>query len=187
MTPVPTGSLEIRVYPCKQLASNRHPNQSEKDDMKSIEQSITVDVPLSMAYNQWTQFEEFPLFMEGVKEVHQLDDKRLHWKAEIGGKTEEWDAEILQQVPDDRIAWRSTGGAKNSGRVAFSALGANQTEVNLELHYDPEGLTENAGAALGVVKARVAGDLKRFKEFIEERATPTGEWRGEIRGKQVYP
>jgi uncharacterized membrane protein len=154
--------------------------------MKTIEDSITVEVPLSRAYNQWTQFEEFHLFMEGVKEVKQLDDKRLHWKAEIAGKTKEWDAEIIEQVPDQRIAWRSTDGAKNSGTVTFTSSGVNQTKVVLHLEYDPEGVVENVGDALGVVSTRVAGDLKRFKEFIEKQPS-TGGWRGEIHGQKVQP
>ncbi len=154
--------------------------------MKVIEDSITVDVPMRRAYNQWTQFEEFPVFMEGVKEVRQLDDKRLHWKAEIAGKTKEWDAEIFEQVPDQRIAWRSTGGAKNSGTIRFTALGAEQTKLSLHLEYDPEGAAENVGAALGMVSARVAGDLKRFKNFIEGQPA-SGGWRGEIHGQEVRP
>lgn len=154
--------------------------------MKTIEHSITVDVPLTRAYNQWTQFEEFHLFMEGVKEVKQLDDKRLHWKAEMGGKHIEWDAEIFEQIPDQRIAWRSTSGAKNSGTINFSSLGAERTKLTLHLTYDPEGITENVGDVFGVVSARVAGDLKRFKEFIEKRPA-SGGWRGEIHGAEVQP
>ncbi len=153
--------------------------------MKTIEDTIIVGVPVSRAYNQWTQFEEFHLFMEGVKEVRQLDDKRLHWKAEIGGKTREWDAEIFEQIPDQRIAWRSVGGARNSGMVNFTPLGADQTRLELKLDYDPEGIAENVGSALGMVSSRVAGDLKRFKEFIESRPSSTGGWRGEIHGKKV--
>jgi uncharacterized membrane protein len=152
--------------------------------MKTIEDTITVAAPLSRTYNQWTQFEEFHLFMEGVKEVRQLDDKRLHWKAEIAGQEKEWDAEITEQVPDRRIAWRSTGGAKNAGAVDFAASGAGQTTVTLHLDYEPEGLVENVGGALGVVSARVEGDLKRFKEFIEKRQA-TGGWRGVIHGGEV--
>ena len=110
--------------------------------MKTIEKSIIVNVPVATAYNQWTQFEDFPHFMEGVKEVRQMGEKRLHWKAEIAGRTEEWDAEIYQQIPDGRIAWRSVGGAKNSGQVVFNAMSTNQTEVFLQLHYDPEGVAE---------------------------------------------
>lgn len=154
--------------------------------MKTIEDSITVDVPVSRAYNQWTQFEEFHLFMEGIKEVKQVDPKRLHWKAEIAGKTKEWDAEIFEQVPDQRIAWRSTGGARNSGTIDFTALGAEQTKVTLHLDYEPEGVAETLGDAFGVVSARVAGDLKRFKEFIEKRPA-SGGWRGEIHGQEVQP
>jgi uncharacterized membrane protein len=148
--------------------------------MKTIVKTITVNVPLSQSYNQWTQFEEFPHFMEGVKEVKQLDDKSLHWKAEIAGKSEEWYAEITEQIPDQRIAWRSTSGAKNSGAVNFSAQGANQTEVNLEVEYEPEGMVENLGDMVGIVSARIFGDLNRFKEFIETKHTATGGWRGEI-------
>jgi uncharacterized membrane protein len=148
--------------------------------MKTVAKTITVDVPLRQAYNQWTQFEEFPHFMEGVKEVKQLDIKSLHWKAEIAGKSEEWNAEITEQIPDQRIAWRSTGGAKNSGAVNFSAQGANQTEVNLEVEYEPEGMVENLGDMVGLVSARILGDLNRFKEFIETKQTATGGWRGEI-------
>jgi uncharacterized membrane protein len=154
--------------------------------MKTIEDSITVDVPVSRAYNQWTQFEEFHVFMGGIKEVIQLDDKRLHWKAEIAGKIKEWDAEIFEQVPDQRIAWRSTGGAKNSGTINFTPLGAEQTKLSLHLDYDPKGIAENLGDAFGVVSAKVAGDLKRFKDFIEKRPA-SGGWRGEIHGQEVQP
>jgi uncharacterized membrane protein len=153
--------------------------------MSSIVQSIDVNVPVGTAYNQWTQFEDFPKFMEGVKSVRQLDDKRLHWVAEIGGKDVEWDAEITQQTPDKRIAWRSTSGAENAGSVTFAPAGADQTKVTLRLEYDPKGVTEKIGNALGVVSARVEGDLKRFKEFIEARGRETGAWRGQIQGGQV--
>ncbi len=148
--------------------------------MKTIEKTIIVNVPVTQTYNQWTQFEEFPHFMEGVKEVKQLDDTRLHWKAEIAGKSEEWDAEIIEQIPDQRIAWRSTNGANNSGTIHFSAQGSNQTEVTLEVDYEPEGMIENLGDLLGLVSARVSGDLARFKEFIESRHSATGGWRGKI-------
>jgi uncharacterized membrane protein len=153
--------------------------------MESIEKSVDVNVPVSVAYDQWTQFEDFPLFMEGVKEVRQLDDKRLHWHAEIVGKDKEWDAEIFEQIPERRIAWRSMNGAKNSGMVNFASLAADSTRVSLKLNYDPEGALENVGDALGVVSARVSGDLRRFKEFIEARGTPTGSWRGQIHGKEI--
>jgi uncharacterized membrane protein len=150
-----------------------------------IEKSIDVNVPVRTAYNQWTQFEEFPRFMEGVKQVRQLDDKRLHWRAEVGGKEVEWTAEITQQEPDRKIGWRSTSGNANAGSVTFEPLGPNQTRVTLRLEYEPEGAVEKTGSAIGVVTARVAGDLKRFKEFIETRGAETGAWRGEIRGGQV--
>jgi uncharacterized membrane protein len=153
--------------------------------MASVEKSIEVNVPLSTAYNQWTQFEQFPLFMEGVEEVRQLDDKRLHWKASIAGKTEEWDAIITEQVPDQQIAWASTTGAENSGIVHFMPSGADKTRITLVIGYDPEGIVETAGDKLGFVGRRVEGDLKRFKEFIEERGTETGAWRGQIHEAQV--
>ncbi len=148
--------------------------------MKTIKQSIIVNIPVTQTYNQWTQFEQFPHFMKGVKKVKQLDDKRLHWEAEIAGKSEMWDAEIIEQIPDQRIAWRSTNGAKNSGTIHFSAQGVNQTEVTLEVDYEPEGMIENLGDLLGLVSTRVSGDLARFKEFIETRHSATGGWRGEI-------
>jgi uncharacterized membrane protein len=155
--------------------------------MESIEKTIEVDAPLSTVYNQWTQFEDFPQFMEGVKEVRQVDDKRLHWVAEIAGKRKEWDAEIFEQVPDQTIAWRSMGGAKNSGQVSFEPADNNATRVCLKLNYDPEGALESVGDALGVVGRRVEGDLERFKEFIETRRHETGSWRGEIHKREVYP
>ena len=153
--------------------------------MKTIEKSIEVTQPVNVVYNQWTQFEDFPKFMKGVKTVLQLDDKTLHWKAEFGGKTEEWDAEIFEQIPDQRIAWRSITGAKNSGMVNFHPLGDNQTRITVNVNYDPQGAVENLGDALGVVRARIAGDLRHFKDFIESRGAPTGGWRGEIHGRNV--
>jgi uncharacterized membrane protein len=153
--------------------------------MSRIEKSIDVNVPLSTAYNQWTQFEEFPRFMEGIEEVRQLDDKRLHWHANIGGKQEEWGAEIVEQVPDQRVAWRSTSGAPNSGVVTFESLGAATTRVKLQLEYTPQNAMESAGDAMGVLSRRVEGDLQRFKEYIESRGAETGAWRGEIHGSQV--
>ncbi|MDX1991425.1 MAG: SRPBCC family protein [bacterium] len=148
--------------------------------MANYEHSIDVNVPVSTAYNQWTQFEEFPKFMEGIEEVRQLDPKRLYWKAEILGKTEEWYADISEQTPDQRIAWTSTSGAKHAGVVTFHYIDENTTRIMLQIDYDPEGVIENVGAALGIVKNRMAGDMKRFKEFIESRQTETGAWRGTI-------
>lgn len=148
--------------------------------MANVERSIDVNTTVSVAYNQWTQFESFPNFMEGVQEIKQLDDKRLHWRAEIAGKTEEWDAEITEQHPDHRIAWRSTTGAPNSGVVTFHHIDDNTTRVMLQLDYEPQGVVETVGSALGVVERRVKGDLERFKTFIESRGSATGAWRGEI-------
>ena len=148
--------------------------------MSTIEESVVVDVPLTTVYNQWTQFESFPQFMEGVQSVRQLDDRRLHWAAEIGGKRREWDAEITEQRPDERVAWRSTSGAPNGGAVTFHRLGDEQTKVMVQIDYEPEGAIESIGEAVGMVERRTKGDLERFKEFIESRGTETGEWRGEI-------
>ena len=149
---------------------------------KRIEQSIKVDVPVRTAYNQWTQFEDFPRFMEGVKEIRQLDDQHVHWVAEVAGKEKEWDAEITEQIPDKRVAWRSVGGVLNAGVVEFTPLGADETEVRVRMEYEPEGAVESIGSALHATDARVKGDLRRFKEFIEARGGETGSWRGEIRG-----
>ena len=153
--------------------------------MASVVKSIEVNVPVQTAYNQWTQFEEFPQFMEGVKEVKQLDDARLHWKAEIGSKDQEWDAEITAQVPDKRIAWRSISGSQNAGTVTFHPVSDTMTEVHLLMEYDPKGFVESVGDALGMVSGRVEGDLKRFKEFIEARGVETGAWRGKIQSGDV--
>ena len=148
--------------------------------MSTIEQSLDVNVPVHTAYNQWTQFEEFPQFMEGVEEIRQLDDKRLHWRANVGGKEKEWDAVITEQIPDQRIAWKNTTGAKNAGVVTFHRINDKTTRVMLQLEYDPEGIIENVGDAIGVVSSRVRGDLERFQEFIEERGSETGAWRGKV-------
>ena len=148
--------------------------------MSTIEKSIEVNVPVRTTYNQWTQFEEFPRFMEGVKEVTQLDATHLHWKAEIAGQEEEWDAEITEQTPDKRIAWTSRGGAINGGVVTFHRLSDARSKVMQQLEYAPQGFVENAGDVLGVVSLRVQGDLERFKEFIEERGRETGAWRGQV-------
>jgi uncharacterized membrane protein len=154
--------------------------------MPRIEKSIDVAAPVRTVYNQWTQFEEFPRFMEGVKSVRQVDDKRLEWKAEVAGKDVAWSAEILEQVPDRRISWRSTSGKKNAGVVSFApARDGNGTRVTLALDYDPEGAAENVGSAVGLVSGRVEGDLERFKKFLEARGRETGGWRGEIRGGSV--
>jgi len=148
--------------------------------MAQYEHSIDVNVPLRTAYNQWTQFEEFPRFMEGVEYVQQITDTKLRWKAEIAGKDQEWDAAITEQTPDHRIAWKSTTGAEHAGVVTFHRLDDNTTRVMLQIDYDPEGFIENVGSALGIVKRRMKGDMERFKEFIEARGHETGAWRGTV-------
>ena len=148
--------------------------------MSTIERSIEIEVPVRTAYNQWTQFEEFPRFMEGVESVRQSDDRHLHWIAEIGGVRREWDAEITEQHPDERVAWRATTGTKNAGVVTFHRLDTNRTKVMLQLEVDPEGFVEQAGDRLGFVSRRAASDLERFKEYIEARGQETGAWRGDV-------
>ena len=148
--------------------------------MSSIEQSVEVEVPVRTAYNQWTQFEEFPRFMEGVESVRQLDDTHLHWIAEVAGVRREWNAEITEQTPDQRIAWRSVDGAPNAGVVTFHSLGDGRTRVMLQLEHEPEGITEKVGDMIGVLRMRTKGDLERFKEFIESRGASTGAWRGSV-------
>jgi uncharacterized membrane protein len=150
-----------------------------------VEKSIEVEAPVNKVYNQWTQFEDFPKFMQGIEEVKQLDNKRLHWVAEIAGKRKEWDAEIFEQVPDQKIAWRSTSGAANAGIVSFQPLASDRTNVTVRMEYEPEGAIENVGAALGAVGTRIEGDLKRFRDFIQSRLQETGAWRGEIRAGRV--
>jgi uncharacterized membrane protein len=148
--------------------------------MALYEHSIDVNVPVRTAYNQWTQFEEFPHFMEGVKSVQQITDTTLRWRAEILGREEEWDAEITEQTPDQRVAWTSLNGAQNAGVVTFHHIDYNTTRVMLQIDYDPEGFVENVGSALGLVKARMAGDMERFKKYIEARGVETGAWRGTV-------
>ena len=151
--------------------------------MERIEKSIEVRCPVRAAYNQWTQFEEFPRFMTGVKEVRQLDDTHLHWHAEIWGKDKEFDAEIVEQVPDQRIAWRSTTpDAPNAGSVRFEPLAADRTRVRLTMEYEPQGAAEKIGDAVGILSKRVQTTIEEFKKFIEARGAETGGWRGEVRG-----
>jgi uncharacterized membrane protein len=152
--------------------------------MSVVEHDIDVNVPVRIAYDQWTQFESFPEFMDGVRRVVQKGDTELEWTAEIAGKDKTWTAEIVEQVPDERIAWRSTSGAPNAGIVTFQP-GGESTHVTLRLEAEPEGPIESAGDALGFLDRQVKGDLERFKEFVEQRGVPSGAWRGEIRGGEV--
>lgn len=148
--------------------------------MSQISESIDVHVPVRTAYDQWTMFEEFPRFMEGVQEVQQIDDRHMHWVAEIAGQRREWDARVTEQIPDERVAWASTTGAQNAGVVTFHRLEPDLTRVMLQLDFEPEGALESVGDALGMVKMRVKGDLERFRDFIEDRGVETGAWRGEV-------
>lgn len=145
--------------------------------MAHVEKSLKVNVPVSTAYNQWTQFEEFPRFMEGVEEVKQIDERHLHWRADVGGQTKEWDAEIQEQVPDSRIIWRATDGTDNAGIVRFLPVGDAETEVHLQMSYLPESFRETIGDKLGFMSRRVEGNLERFRDFIEARGIETGAYR----------
>ena len=153
--------------------------------MSVVEESIDVDVPVRVAYDQWTQFEEFPRFMDAVEKVEQLDDTTLRWTAEIAGVTKTWTAKITEQSPDQRIAWDSIQGAKNAGVVTFHRLDDRKTRVTLQLDVEPEGPVESAGDALGFVQRQAKGDMERFKKFIEQQGVASGAWRGEVRQDDV--
>jgi uncharacterized membrane protein len=148
--------------------------------MSRVEKSIEVNVPVRAAYDQWTQFEEFPRFMEGVKSVRQIDDTHLRWTAEIAGREVEWDARIMTQHPDEMISWASTSGVRNAGVVRFQRTGDDVTRITLAIDVDPQGPVQQAGDALGILDRQVEGDLERFKAFIESRGAPTGAWRGTV-------
>jgi len=148
--------------------------------MSKILEAVEVEVPVRTAYDQWTQFETFPKFMDGVKSVRQLDDTTLEWVADIAGKEKRWQATITEQEPDQRIAWTSTQGAHNAGVVTFHRLADDRSRVTLQLDVDPEGPVENIGDALGLVQGRVKGDMERFKSFIESHSRETGAWRGTV-------
>lgn len=155
--------------------------------MERVEKVIEVDCPVRSVYNQWTQFEEFPRFMAGVKEVTQLDDTHVRWHAEIWGKDEQWDAEITEQDPDKRISWKSISGPANAGTVRFEPVGTDCTCVRLTMAYEPQGVIENLGDALGIFSARVQNTLQDFKKFIEERGHETGAWRGHVVDSEKQP
>jgi uncharacterized membrane protein len=150
--------------------------------MATVTETIDIAVPVRTAYNQWTQFEQFPDFMEGISEVRQLDDIHLHWVAELGGKLEEWDAEIIEQRPDECVAWRSTSGKMNAGIVRFERLGPEATRLTVEVEHAPEGMIETVGSAVGADQRRVRRDLEQFRDMIEARGAETGGWRGEVTG-----
>ena len=156
--------------------------------MPKVDESIDVQVPVEKAYNQWTQFEEFPKFMEGIQSVQQLDDGHVKWVAEVRGESREWTTEITEQRPDEKIAWKTIGGeVKNDGVVTFEQLANNQTRINVEMDVEGESGTENvAGDLLGVVKTQVRGDLERFKQLIESRGEETGAFRGEVQDGETH-
>jgi uncharacterized membrane protein len=148
--------------------------------MSTVTESVDVHVPVHTAYNQWTQFESFPHFMNGVEAIQQIDDRHLHWVTKVAGVKREFDTEITEQHPDERIAWKSTGGPKHAGVVTFHRLGEQDTRVTIQLDWEPEGVTEKVGSAVGADDRQVKADAKRFKEFIEHYGSETGAWRGEI-------
>ncbi|MDW8009832.1 MAG: SRPBCC family protein [Chloroflexota bacterium] len=155
--------------------------------MATVEKAIEVEVPINVAYNQWTQFEEFPRFMDGVEQVTQLDDTRIRWVAKVGGRRKEWTAKIVEQVPDQIIAWQAEEGSGNAGIVRFQPLGPERTLVDVQMEYEPEDFMEAVGDRLGFMARRLEADLKRFKEFIEARRRETGGWRGSVHGGEPYP
>jgi ribosome-associated toxin RatA of RatAB toxin-antitoxin module len=156
--------------------------------VSTIEKTIDVDVPVRAAYNQWTQFAEFPRFMEGVERVEQLNDTMTHWVTRIAGVTREFDAQIVEQEPDRVVHWRSVKGPRNEGEVQFEVIDQDHTRIKLNMNFDPEGLVEKAADALHIVERRAEADLKRFKEFIEERGVETGAWRGAVdEGRPTTP
>ena len=148
--------------------------------MATIMETIDVHVPVTTAYNQWTQFEKFPEFMEGIESVKQLDDTHLLWTAEIGGQKETWRAEITEQHPDHRVAWKATEGRENAGVVTFHQLDEGSTRIAVQMDWEPEGIVEKAGSVVGSDDRRVKGDLERFKQLIEGRGSETGAWRGDV-------
>ncbi len=150
--------------------------------MERLQKTFEIGVPVSTAYNQWTQFEDFPRFMDGVVEVRQLDDTHIHWRASLAGTEREWDAEITEQVPDRVIAWRSISGVPNAGAVRFEPLSPERTRVSLEMQYEPQSAAEKAGDALGVVSRKLDRTIEDFSDFIEKRGRETGAWRGEVHG-----
>jgi uncharacterized membrane protein len=152
--------------------------------MGAVTESVDVAVPVTTAYNQWTQFEEFPHFMEGVTTVRQISDTLIHWETDIGGVKRQFDAQITEQLPDERVAWKSTEGVRQAGVVTFHRLDETHSRVTAQMEFEPEGVAEQTADKLGVLSRRIKGDLKRFKKFIEDRRSETGAWRGEVKRPQ---
>lgn len=153
--------------------------------MATLQETIDVDVPVSTAYNQWTQFESFPEFMRGVESVEQIDETSLHFQTDIAGVRREYNAQITEQLPDRRIAWVSTDKPRNSGEVSFEPVGPDQTRVTVALEWEPEGFVEKAGSAMHADSHQIVADLKRFKQFIEARGIETGAWRSAVDRNEV--
>ena len=172
-------------YGGMKLAQKRKQQRPAHGRLSEVEASAEIDVPVRTAYDQWTQFEEFPRFMGSVEEVRQVDDTHLHWRAKVGGKLKTWDAEITDQLPDQRIAWRSTNGPMNLGVVTFDKIAEGRTRVTLRMVYGPESLDEKVGDALGVMKMEAERNLHNFKKLIESRGTESGAWRGTVEGSVV--
>jgi uncharacterized membrane protein len=161
------------------MLSKKMKNRASGMD-SSVVETIEINVPVRTAYNQWTQFEDFPQFMASVKEIRQLDDKHLHWKANVAGEDKEWDVEITEQIPDKRIAWQSTTGVPNGGVATFHKISDNTCRVAVQMDYQPEGALEQLGDAFGAVRMELRGNLQKFKEMLESRGKETGGWRGSI-------
>jgi uncharacterized membrane protein len=149
-------------------------------DPVRVEESVEMNIPVETAYNEWTQFEEFPRFMEGIEEVRQLDDTHVHWVASSGGRRREWDAEITEQRPNERVAWHATSGKRNAGVVTFHRLGDERSKMMVQLDFEPEGFRDTAGSILGLDRRRIRGDLERFSELVEGRGVESGAWRGTV-------
>jgi uncharacterized membrane protein len=177
------AAAAARLFRSRDQLRSRLPGAAGRSP-RTITESIEVGVPVPTAYNQWTQFEDFPLFMEGVEHVQQLDDTRLHWVANVAGKRAEWDAKILEQHPDRQISWISEDGKKTRGTVSFEERGPDRALIRLSMSYQAEGPVEALGSAAGLDERRVRGDLERFKELIETRGTESGAWRGEVSAGQ---
>ena len=153
--------------------------------MSTVEQSIDIGVPVSVAYDQWTQFESFPEFMDGVEEVRQIDDTHLHWRANVAGREVEWDAVITEQLPDQRVAWKATDGKANAGVVTFHRLSDESSRIMVQIEHESDGVMEKVGSALGADKREVKNSLERFKELVERRGGATGAWGGEVEAGEV--
>jgi uncharacterized membrane protein len=161
------------------LAALRGFKEASKE---TITKSVVVNVPCSTAYNQYSQCEDFPQFMQGMKSIRQIDDNAMQWNAEVGGKDVQWASKLIEQVPDQVIVWESTSGKPNHGRAVFKPQGGDSTLIEVTMRYEPEGVLENVGDALGFVTSRLEGDLQRLKHFVEKRGQETGAWRSEVHG-----